>query len=147
MYGGRNDGYGADMTWGVKYIAEQDGRKYFRCNHCQTTFVATDPKWEHVCEAIPEGPGTELARIFHAWGFRQCGKCAAIAAKMNEWGPWGCAERIDEITEQIAERTWFKTISRIGIRHAVHMAIDRAAKSQKCNVALGGNGRASGSSA
>lgn len=137
MHGGRNDGYGVDM---MKYIGSQDGRKYWKCKHCRQTVVCDNPTWEHVCEAIPEGPGTELALIFHSLGFRQCGRCAAVAAKMNEMGVIGCAERIDEIVEEIASRVGFiKFLARPAIRAAVGRAIKTA--SRKCIAKMDGVGK------
>lgn len=138
MHRRRHNGDGDDL---MRYIGSQDGRKYWKCKHCRQTVVCENPTWEHVCEAVPEGPGTELALIFHSLGFKQCGRCAAVAAKMNEWGAVGCAERIDDIVEEIASRVGIvKFLARAAIRAAVGEAIKRA--SRKCIAKMDGAGKA-----
>lgn len=50
-------------------------------------------------------PGSELSKLLSARGYQTakgCG-CKSKINKMNGWGPDGCRERIDEITDWLVE--------------------------------------------
>ncbi len=73
MHGGRHNGNGRDV---IKYIASQDGRKYWTCTECKAMFVATNPVVEHVCRLVQQRPGTELTKIFHAAWVQLAGRAS-----------------------------------------------------------------------
>jgi hypothetical protein len=53
----------------------------------------------------PRGPGAELESMYHnEVGLPPCAECAALARKMDAWGPAGCRERLDEIVADINTR-------------------------------------------
>jgi len=62
------------------------------------------------------GPGTELRKILG------CCNCS-FAARMNEWGPDGCLERIDEIIGWLTESG---KMSDQAARRMITLAVERA---------------------
>ena len=74
------------------------------------------------------GPGSQLIRIMSEAGVPHCQACVELAAKMDAWGPQGCAERLDEIVGDIlprarewlsAERPWaHRLLSVVGAEDA-----------------------------
>src|SRR6185503_7236381 len=58
-----------------------------------------------VLEALPHGPGTELAKILRELGLpeSQCLGCLGRIVQMNEWGVEGCREHRDEIVGWLQE--------------------------------------------
>lgn len=81
----------------------------------------------------PEGrPGTELTAILKTLGLGHlegC-KCKKRALQMDEWGPDGCAQRIDEIVGWLEEEAKNRKLPfiRWGARTLVQVAIRRARK-------------------
>lgn len=107
----------------IVHIATMDGKQYWRCRECQETWISGgNPEFEHVCQVIPFGPGTEAHKIFTAMGFEACGQCAALMQKMNEWGPTGCEEHLEAIVDDIASRTWIP-LARPVIRRIIKKSI------------------------
>jgi hypothetical protein len=63
--------------------------------------------WEDVAaelQAASGGPGSELLRIYKAAGVPTCPACVAMALQMNQWGPTGCAAKVDEIVADMLPR-------------------------------------------
>jgi hypothetical protein len=56
----------------------------------------------------PGAAGTELQKLFHAYGVPDCQDCRQLAEKMNAWGSDECSQRLPEIVELIFPRakTW-----------------------------------------
>lgn len=77
------------------------------------TVVAVDhqpPK--RTCGKTPhktDGPGAELLAMHAAAGVPACQACRELAGRMNDWGPDGCAERLEQIVGEITPRAkkWF----------------------------------------
>lgn len=83
-------------------------------------------------DSIGDGPGTELLGIFksdpigkHA---TSCPACLQLAQQMNQWGPAGCRERMDEIVEDILPRAkdWIIAAADGGIQGLDLGALDRS---------------------
>jgi len=80
----------------------------------------------------PEGPGTQLAKVFEWFGIRPvpgC-KCAEHIKQMNEWGPDECLKRIPEILNWLGEEARRQQLPfvKTGARALVHLAIRRSRK-------------------
>ena len=53
---------------------------------------------------LTEGPGKELVAIFSEMGVPSCSACHDLAQKMNDLGPAGCRENIEQIVSDILPR-------------------------------------------
>lgn len=63
--------------------------------------------WDGIAQAIEEqktGPGSELLKIYKAAGVPTCPACLTLASQMNAWGAAKCAEKMEEIIEDILPR-------------------------------------------
>lgn len=71
--------------------------------------VAQEKKQRPEPEPLGEGPGTELALELERLGMSSCQQCKHLAGLMNNWGPQGCRERLDEIVVDVLPRAraWF----------------------------------------
>jgi hypothetical protein len=69
-----------------------------KCGSCVT---AENPKKKPV---VVLGVGGELLQIFTAAGVPHCQACRDMAAKMDDWGPLGCVERLQEIVDDVLPR-------------------------------------------
>lgn len=75
----------------------------------------------------PEGPGTELEKLFSSFKFSTCGECARLKFDMNKWGPDRCEENRDVIIRRLesnAKRR--KVMKRIFSKTAAGMFVDQA---------------------
>ncbi len=86
------------------------------------------------------GVGGRLISIFKSYGFEACEACYDLARRMNEWGPAGCKEKIDEIVMDILPRAldweaqalgWWKNllptkVTSLAIKQIVEGAIETA---------------------
>lgn len=68
------------------------------------------------------GPGTELRKILGCCG------CGSYAARMDEWGPDLCLERIDTIIGWMREESEKRKVpvSEAAARRMIMLAIERA---------------------
>jgi len=88
-----------------------------------------------------EGPGTELHKILERMGFEITDTCPCRKhiKQMNEWGPAGCREHLDEIIDWLkaeAERRNKEALFvRWGVRLVILLAIRRAEKREKRSCA------------
>lgn len=94
---------------------------------------------------IGDGPGSQLLMTLRSAGIKACDACYTLAAKMDEWGPGGCRQRIDEIVADILPRAieWEKekvgrwaelipeSVTEAGIRMLVGRAIKAAPRAEK----------------
>lgn len=53
---------------------------------------------------LTDGPGTQLIKLFHNYGFESCDECYRLAEKMDAWGIEGCLQRLPEIVSDIMPR-------------------------------------------
>jgi len=101
------------MNCKFKFTGKMSGKKYVHvCTECEREVASgmKEPMLKAVCKVpgTPEvrlapppatGPGTELAALLKEYGIRprkSCG-CGSWIARMNAWGPAGCAEHREEI--------------------------------------------------
>ncbi|MEM9409895.1 MAG: hypothetical protein AAGA30_02205 [Planctomycetota bacterium] len=82
--------------------------------------------------AFTEGPGAEMTKMINRLGLgSDCGRCKALAARMNEGGPVWVRENFDFVVSQTisnAERIGYHMgpIRRLGVRSIVNQAILRS---------------------
>lgn len=99
------------------------------------------------------GPGTELKQIIAAWQRRfpwfdlgpqkDCGSCADMARKMDQWGPDGCKEHMETILDRLdreaAKRNlsvpFQRTVARLLVKQAIRRALNYSGSPPAINVA------------
>ena len=91
----------------LQYQSEPDinGERDVICGACGRKWHTHWPleNIHHACNRLPEGPVTELGKIFSSLGINgKCGSgCPEWIARMNNWGPNGCREHRGEILEHL----------------------------------------------
>lgn len=79
-----------------------------------------------------KGPGSILKDMLHGFGIQACWGCLDLAAKMDQWGPDGCAEHmtyiVDAMKANAEHRKWFRFVpfASIGCEAIVMLAISKS---------------------
>jgi hypothetical protein len=109
----------------------------WRCENCHAAIASPLPE-EPICacgwiDKVPavrqqagSGVGTELKRIFAAFGFQACETCTDRAQALDEYGIDWCEQNKPVIIQWISEAAHNRWMPAVGVPSIVQMAIDAA---------------------
>ena len=97
---------------------------------------------KHAVQPVSKGPGDYLHDLILRWtgeGMTLGCDCKAWITKMNDWGPSGCREHLDEIVAHMlkeAKKRGWKLTGMPGAKTVAGLAIKRACRmAEKAEVA------------